>query len=201
MSVEAILLENLTEALAGLFSISEIAMSKTKKPTGSKVSKSAPSKGPKNTVILFGLDEQEKPRGAQFVGEDEALLTRMAKGMGLRMASPVAAHHLAVTSKLPKGDVHATGVKAVPQIQLELLERLNALVGGETGVISTAQPNTWDEIEPGHLVIAQDNLADGWWPAVVRKRHQDKLVLVWRDYVGQGEVIRDVNSVALLRND
>lgn len=172
---------------------------KSAKPKAPKPA--AVPKAGKTTVILFGLDEQEKPRGAQFVGEDEALLTRMAKGMGLRMASPVAAHHLAVTSKLPKGDVHATGVKAVPQIALELYEKLNALVGGETGVIATAQPKSWDAIEPGHMVIAQDSLTDGWWPAVVIKRHEQNLVLKFRDYPGQGELIRDVNSVALLKND
>jgi hypothetical protein len=178
-------------------------MSKTKKPTGAKISKSAPSKGPKNTVVLFGLDSHEQPRGAQFVGEDEALLIRMAKGMGLRMASPIALHHLAVTSKLPKGDAHATGLRAVPQIALELYEKLNALVGGETGVITPSQPKTWDEIEPGHLVIAQDSLADGWWPAVVVKRHDSTrtLILRWREYPGQGEVARPIDSVALLKND
>lgn len=173
----------------------------SKKPAKSKASKPATPKTPKTTIILFGLDEQETARGAQFVGEDDALLTRIAQGMGLRMASPVAAHHLAVTSKLPKGDVHATGVKAVPHIDLTLYEKLNALVGGETGVISSAQPGSHEALAPAHLVIAQDSLADGWWPAIIRKRHQNNLILVWRDYPGQGEFIRDVNSVALLKND
>ena len=173
----------------------------SKKPAKSKASKPAMPKSNKTTVILFGLDEHEQPRGAQFVGEDEALLTRMAKGMGLRMASPVAAHHLAVTGKLPRGDVHATGIKAVPQVALELYERLNALVGAETGVISTTQPKSWDDIEPDHLVLAQESITDGWWECVVVKRHQQSLVLRFRDHPGQGEFIRDVNSVALLKND
>src|SRR5690242_8254350 len=128
----------------------------SKKQTKPKASKPRTPKIPKATIILFGLDEHKQPRGAQFVGEDEALLTRMAKGMGLRMACPVAAHHLAVTGELPKGDVHATGVKAVPQIELPLLERLDALVGGQLSVIAKTQPASWDEIKPGHLVIAQD---------------------------------------------
>src|SRR4051794_8145901 len=101
----------------------------SKKPAKSKASTPATSKTAKTTVILFGLDEHEQPRGAQFVGEDEALLTRMAKGMGLRMGIPLAAHQLTVTDKLPKGNVHATGVKAVPQIALDQYERLVALGG------------------------------------------------------------------------
>lgn len=181
----------------------------SKKPTKPKAPKAPKGKAPKatapratkSTIVLFGLDETDNPRGAQFVGVDEVLLTRMAKGMGMRMGTPHAAHQFAVTSKLPKGDIHATGVKAVPQIALELYEKLNALVGGETGAISTTQPKTWDEIEPGHLVIAQDSLADGWWPAVVIKRHENNLVLKFRDWPGQGEVIRDVSTVALLKTD
>lgn len=174
----------------------------SKKQTKPKATKPSTPKQPKTTIILFGLDEHdEKPRGAQFIGGDEALLTRMAKGMGLRMASPVAAHHLAVTSKLPKGDIHATGVKAVPQIELGLLEQLDTLVGGQPGVIAKTQPASWDRIEPGHLVVAMDTLTDGWWPAVVIKRHERNLVIKWRDFPGQGKFIRDVNSVALLKND
>jgi hypothetical protein len=175
-------------------------MSKTKSKT-----QTAPKPNPripKNSplIILFGLDEQEQPRGAYFKGEDEALLTRMAKGLGLRIGIAIAPHHVAIVNKLPKGDAHATGQKAVPKIALDLYEKLNALVGGETGVISPAQPKTWDEIAPGHLVIAPDNLSDGWWPAVVVKRHEQKLVLKWRDFPN-GDVIKDVNSVALLKTE
>jgi hypothetical protein len=175
-------------------------MSKTKpkKPAAPKPHPRMPKNAP--LVILFGLDEQEQPRGAYFKGEDEALLTRMAKGLGLRIGIAIAPHHIAVVNKLPKGDVHATGPKAVPKIALDLYEKLNALVGGETGVISASLPKTWNEIEPGHLVIAPDNLSDGWWPAVVVKRHEQKLVLKWRDFPN-GEVIKDVNSVALLKNE
>lgn len=182
---------------------------KAKAPKAPKAPKALKGKSPnatsprttKGTVVLFGLDETDNPRGAQFIGVDEALLTRMAKGMGLRMGTPYAPHQFAVTSKLPKGDVHATGLKAVPQIALDLYEKLNALVGGETGAISTTQPKTWDEIEPGHLVIAHDSLADGWWPAVVIKRHEEDIVIKWRDFPGQGEFIRKANAVALLKND
>jgi hypothetical protein len=152
-------------------------------------------------AVLFGLDEKEQPRGAFFKPQDEALLTRMAKGLGLRIGIAHATHQLAVASQLPKGDVHATGTKAVPVIPLDLYEKLNALVGGETGAISNSQPKSWDEIEPGHLVIALDSLSDGYWPAVVVKRHENNLVLKWRDFPSQGELVRDVNSVALLKND
>jgi hypothetical protein len=171
----------------------------SKKPTKPKPYKRTVKTSP--LFVLFGLDEQDQPRGAQFAEQDDVLLTRMAKGLGLRVGVAIAAHQLAVASQLPKGDVHATGSKAVPSIPLELYEKLNALVGGETGAISTSLPRSWDNIEPGHLVIAQDTLTDGWWPAVVIKKHQKNLVMKWRDYPGQGEFIRDVNSVALLNQE
>lgn len=152
-------------------------------------------------TVLFGLDEKEQPRGARFSEKDEGLLSRMANGLGLRIGIARAAHQLAIASQLPRGDVHATGTKAVPNIPLEIYEKLNALVGGDTGAISVSLPKSWDQIEPSHLVIAQASLADGWWPAVVVKRHEQNLVLKWRDYPGQGEFIRDVNSVALLSRE
>jgi hypothetical protein len=67
--------------------------------------------------------------------------------------------------------------------------------------ISTSLPKAWDKIEPGHLVVGLDSFVDGWWPAIVVKRHENNLVLKWRDYPGQGEFIRDVNSVALLNQE
>jgi len=169
----------------------KIAKPKTQKPTTK----------PGKTFVLFGLDEQKQPRGATFSVDDEALLTRMAKRLGLRIGLAGAAHQLAVINKLPKGDVHATGTKAVPKIALDLYEKLNALVGGETGVISPSMPQSWDQIEPSHLVIAEDTLTDGWWPAVVVKRHEQNLVLMWRDFPEQGEFILPVAAVALLKNE
>src|SRR4051812_35717928 len=93
-----------------------------------------------------------------------------------------APHQLAVVNKLPAGNVRASDVKAVPLIALEIYEKLNALVGGETGAISTSMPKSWEQIEPSSLVIAQDSLDDGFWPAVVMKRQGEKLVLKWRDF-------------------
>jgi hypothetical protein len=179
----------------------------SKKPSKQKAQKPHPKNTKKpatkigKSYVLFGLDEHEQPRGATFGLNDEALLERMARSLGLRIGFAAEAHQLAVARQLPKGDIHATGTKAVPNIDRELYEKLNALVGGETGVISTLLPTTWDQIEPGHTVIAEDTPADGWWAAVVVKRHEQNLVLKWRDHPGQGEFIREVSSVALLKND
>jgi hypothetical protein len=33
--------------------------------------------------------------------------------------------------------------------------------------VATGLPRTWDDIAPGHLVIAQEALEYGWWEAIV----------------------------------
>jgi hypothetical protein len=43
-------------------------------------------------------------------------------------------------------------------------------------------PRSWDEIAPGHLVIAQESLDYGWWEAIVLDRKDDMLTLRFCDY-------------------
>jgi hypothetical protein len=42
-------------------------------------------------------------------------------------------------------------------------------------------PRTWDEIVPGHLVIARETLEVGWWEAVVVERNGDLVTVRYRD--------------------
>ena len=48
--------------------------------------------------------------------------------------------------------------------------------------VATGLPRAWDEIAPGHLVIAQEALEYGWWEAIVLARDGDMLTLRFRDY-------------------
>ena len=59
-------------------------------------------------------------------------------------------------------------------------------------------PKTWADLRPGSLVIAQENLAEGWWEAVVVDVVGDNLTLRWRDYPKFGPFVRSANQVALL---
>ena len=38
--------------------------------------------------------------------------------------------------------------------------------------VATGLPRTWDEIAPGHLVIAQEALDYGWWEADRPRSHR-----------------------------
>ena len=149
-------------------------------------------------IVLFGLDKEKKPRGAYFPDDAEAIVSRFALHFGLRVGIATSPDQMSVARKLPKGDVDATDRNAIPEIHPALYQKLNDLVGGEIGVICTSHPVAADQIGPSHLVLAEENLSDGWWPAFVVRRHAKSLVLKWRDFPAQGEFFRDIHAVALL---
>ena len=57
---------------------------------------------------------------------------------------------------------------------------------------------TWDEIGPGHLVIAQETLEYSWWEAIVIERNGDMLTLRFRDYPKLPKFVRHRKAVALI---
>ncbi len=52
--------------------------------------------------------------------------------------------------------------------------------GGDDG--SPGLPGDWDEIAPGHLVVANEGPGNGWWDAIVVEVNGDMLTLHWRDF-------------------
>ena len=59
-------------------------------------------------------------------------------------------------------------------------------------------PPTWNEIAPGHLVIAQESLDYGWWEAIVLDRKDDMLTLRYREYPRLPKFYRHRTAVALM---
>jgi hypothetical protein len=59
-------------------------------------------------------------------------------------------------------------------------------------------PRTWDEIAPGHLVIARETLECGWWEAVVVERTGDLVVVRYRDYPQYPPMLRHRSAIALI---
>jgi hypothetical protein len=64
--------------------------------------------------------------------------------------------------------------------------------------VARGLPRTWDEIAPGHLIIAQESLANGWWEAIVLDRKDDMLTLRFRDYPRLPKFFRHRTAVALM---
>src|SRR5258705_175886 len=91
----------------------------------------------------------------------------------------------------------------VPYIRQDLYDMLVEAAGSDGQAptwppAADSAPRTFDEIAPGHLVIAQEDLETGWWEAVVFARDGDMLTLRYRDYPRLPKFTRHWTAVALL---
>jgi hypothetical protein len=165
--------------------------------------KSKPAK-PAAKYILFGADEYAKPRAATFSAEDPALLAKAAETMFLRLVQVTDPEVAEIAATLPAGRLHANGKGLVPYIKgdmyNELLCATLANQAPEANPDPSPQdlPHTWDEIVPGHLVIARETLEVGWWEAVVVERNGDLVTVRYRDYPQYPNMIRHRSAIALI---
>lgn len=172
---------------------------KTAKPKPSPKPPAKASPQSSKTFVLFGLDEEGKPRAAKFVGANEQVITRLAQTLGLRIGVIKGREHAGLVEKLPAGNLNTPGNASVLNIDQDLYASLNVAVGGDPGQISTAFPKSWDEITAGHLVIAHESPDDGWWDAIVVGIDGDMLTLRWRDAPSLPKFVRHRFSVALVK--
>jgi hypothetical protein len=165
---------------------------------------------PTPPLIVLGFDEQQKPRGARFVDAKPDLVTKAADAMGFKVyeASPEDVAEYA--KQLPLGRLYANGRGFVPNIRQSLYSDLVVALGlepqaalsknGDKDSLPAARglPRSWDEIGPGHLVIAQESLDYGWWEAIVLDRQGDTLTLQYRDYPHLPRFVRHRSAIALM---
>jgi hypothetical protein len=159
-------------------------------------------------LLVLGFDEQQKPCGARFVDAKPDLVAKAAQVMGLKVYKPSSPEVAEVAKKLPVGQLYATGRAFVRQslysdvIVALAAEPQQAAVGPDDDKASTSVarglPRSWDEIAPGHLVIAQESLDYGWWEAIVLDRKDDMLTLRFRDYPRLPKFFRHRTAVALM---
>jgi hypothetical protein len=116
-----------------------------------------------------------------------------------------------VAKKLPVGQLYANGRAFVPNVRQTLYSDVIVALAGEpqqaavgldddkaSAPIARGLPRNWDEIAPGHLVIAQESLDYGWWEAIVIDRKLDMLTLRFRDYPRLPKFFRHRTAVALM---
>ena len=177
-----------------------------------QTSESKKADGDANITVLFGTDEHGKPRAAWFKAANPELITKAAAAMKLQLLRPVTASQIELAKKLPVGRIHANGTGFVPPIRGDLYSelRLAAEPSQQSGTAASTDapspaapaqglPKDWDGIEVGHLVIAQENMAEGWWEAIVIATDNDMLTLKWRDYPKFPNLTRHRTAVALLK--
>jgi hypothetical protein len=115
-----------------------------------------------------------------------------------------------VAKKLPLGRLYANGRGFVFNIRQSLYTEIVAALAfepqtalsknGDKDSFPAARglPRNWEEIAPGHLVIAQESLDYGWWEAIVLDRKDDMLTLRFRDYPKLPKFFRHRAAVALM---
>ena len=157
------------------------------------------------SYVLLGHDEFARPRGARFSDEDPELLVKTAEAMHLWLIEVTGRELAKAAADLPVGRLHASGDEVVPYIENDLYSdvlsaALDDIPSPPKDVAPTAQelPRSWDDIEPGHLVIARETLECGWYEAVVIERNADLLTLRWRDYPVPSDFVRQRSVVALI---
>jgi hypothetical protein len=171
------------------------------------VKKSNAPKPPAKVYILFGADEYAKPRAARFSAfsaEDAALLAKAAASLHVRLVEVTNPDLAEVAPKLPAGRLHANGKGLVPYIKgplyLDLIAANLSDVDTPASPDPTPQeiPGSWDEIGPGHVVIAKETSECGWWDAVVVERIGDVVTVRYRDYPDCPSMIRHRSAIALI---
>ena len=166
--------------------------------------KSAPTKPPAKAYILAGADEYAKPRAARFSGEDPALLAKAAETMHLRLIEITEPEVAEIAALLPAGRLHANGKGLVPYVKgdvySELLFAALAPLPPQINADPIPQdlPRTWNDLAPGHLVIAKESLELGWWEAVVIERTGDLVTVKYRDYPQYPPLVRHRSVIALI---
>ena len=181
-------------------STSKTSATKTSTPTSEAIG-----------LLVLGFDEQQKPCGARFVGDKPDLIAKAAQLMGLKVYKATSPDVADVAKKLPIGRLYANGRGFVPNVRQALYsdvivalaaEPQQAAVGADDDKASTpiarGLPQNWDEIAPGHLVIAQESLEYGWWEAIVLDRKDDMLTLRFRDYPRLPKFFRHRSAIALM---
>ena len=146
-------------------------------------SSAVPATAASPPLIVLGFDDQQKPRGARFVDAKPDLVTKAADAMGFKVYEASSEDVAEYAKKLPLGRLYANGRGFVPNVRQDLysdlvvalaLEPQAALSNGngdkDSLPAARGLPRSWDEIGPGHLVIAQESLDYGWWEAIVLDR-------------------------------
>jgi hypothetical protein len=150
-----------------------------------------------------------KPCAARFTGADPDLVAKAAKLMDLEVRDTSSSEDLTdAAKKLPVGRLYGNGRAFVPNVRQDLYSKVVAALsaepqGGaakdqEAMPVVSGLPRTWEEIAAGHLVIAQETLALGWWEAIVINRKDDMFTLRFRDYPKIPKFVRHRSAVALM---
>jgi hypothetical protein len=182
--------------IAGPFGVfGERTMTKPKTKLETKVT-------PRKMLVVFGLDENKKPRAAQFKESEFELARKAAELMGLSVYETDDAKIRRRLKNLPQEKVYMSGWGFVPPVrQIQFDNLLKTTKAAKPKVPEqkpqATLPSSWDSIGVGDLVLGQaDSASDGFHSAIVRRLDGEILELEAVEY--KVKVFRHRSAVALL---
>ena len=171
------------------------------------------------TLIVFGLDDKDKPHASWFTDADAPLAEKAAGLMRMRILRLSDEARQKLAGKLSQGRVFASGKAFVPFINQTLYGQLDAM-GGEippyTGDVPEEESKAKKPVKPtfmratsltdlavDQVVLApEDGKDNGWWEAVVKEQKDDGLfVLYWYSWPKEPTLVRKRDQLALLPPD
>ena len=152
-------------------------------------------------LVLFGIDNRGKPKGARFGKEHASLAMKAATQLQLKVLASNDPKVAEIAARLPVGRVHATGRTFVPFIRRDLYDQLVAAAAngnahptsppnGSSGASGSSPGGSAPHL-PQRLASRsasaiwssrQDSLENGWYDAIVVEVNGDMFTLRWRDY-------------------
>jgi hypothetical protein len=93
-------------------------------------------------LVLFGIDNRGKPKGARFGKEHASLAMKAATQLQLKVLASNDPKVAEIAAGLPVGRVHATGRTFVPFIRRDLYDKLVA-AAANGNAHSTSLPPNW----------------------------------------------------------
>jgi hypothetical protein len=143
-------------------------------------------------------------RAARFYATEVEPVAKAAQAVNLRLLEVTDPDVAEIAKQLPAGRLHASGQGLVPYIKGDLYIELvgamayDQLTPSDPGGTAENLPASWDEVAPGHLVIAKESRECGWWEAIVVERNGDLLTLRYRDWPDHQTMVRHRSTVALI---
>ncbi|TNM66217.1 hypothetical protein [Aliirhizobium smilacinae] len=174
------------------------------------------------TVILVGLDDQNKPHASWFEAEQADAAAVAADLMGFALVDISNDELAAIASVLPKGKLFESGKAFVPFVKRSVYDQLAAHLDEDyltnaAGRVAAAQaaansyavakkveipprlPEDWSKLMIGDLVLATEDPTEGWFEAIIVEAvGSDKYRLRWKDYPDLPTFTCNVVDLALL---
>jgi len=156
----------------------------------------------RRVLIIYGFDENQKPRAAQFKEAEFKLARKAAALMALSVYETDDAKIRHRLKKLPQGKIYVSGWGFVPTVRRVQFDNLLKTTGvaepkAPEPKPQAALPSSWKTIGVGDLVLGQsDSAEDGFHTAIVERVDKDMLKLQAVEH--DVKVVRHRCAVALL---